>query len=227
MTHVCVVIPAYNEAAVIGQVVDEVRTAFEHVVCIDDGSTDGSAAAARAAGAVVLRHPINLGQGAALQTGFEYGLRDPDVSHVVTFDADGQHQVSDAVRMVNRAISMNVDVVLGSRFLREAPDVPRARRALLTAAAAFTRQTSGLRVTDAHNGLRVLSRQALQGMDLRLHGMAHASELLHTIARRRLSYVEEPVSIRYTEYSLAKGQSGINALNIAFDLIMDRVRARP
>src|SRR5690606_33159937 len=90
---VAVLVPVYNEARVVADVVAELVGRFGHVVCVDDGSTDGSDAAARAAGATVLRHATNLGQGAALQTAIEHALTLPDVSYLVTFDADGQHQV--------------------------------------------------------------------------------------------------------------------------------------
>jgi glycosyltransferase involved in cell wall biosynthesis len=180
---------------------------------------------ASAAGAVVLRHATNLGQGAALQTGISFAMRAPGTSYVVTFDADGQHDAADAARMVALARSEAVDVVLGSRFLGVASDVPPLRRALLRGAVAFTRATTGLRLTDTHNGLRVLSRRAVLDLDIRLSGMAHASELLHHVASRGLAYREVPVSITYTDYSRAKGQPGLNALNVVFDLFVHRLYA--
>ncbi len=221
-----VVIPMHNEARVIADVVRGVHARFQHVVCVDDGSADECAALARAAGAHVVRHPTNLGQGAALETGIRYALDRLDVDYVVTFDADGQHDVDDAVAMVLAADEHDVQVVLGSRFLQTGQsDVPTARRLLLRAAVHFTRGTTGLRVTDAHNGLRVIRRDAARQLRLRLHGMAHASEILSQVARGGWSYREHPVSITYTDYSQAKGQRGYNALNIVFDVMFDRLRA--
>jgi glycosyltransferase involved in cell wall biosynthesis len=222
-----VVVPAYNEASTIAAVVSDLRAEFRSVLCVDDGSTDGTAALARAAGATVVRHPVNLGQGAALQTGFDYVLRYTDARLCVTFDADGQHLVSDAVRMVERATSDDVDVVLASRFLGTTTDMPRLRRLTLRAALRFSQWYDGLRVTDTHNGLRVLSRHALESIRLTLPRMAYASELQHAIARQGLRYVEEPVSVIYTEYSRRKGQANINAVNIVFDLAARRMRATP
>ena len=127
--------------------------------------------------------------------------------------------------MLRTAREDQVDVVLGSRFLtRSDDDVPPLRRLVLRAATHFTRLTSGLELTDTHNGLRVLSRRAVESVDLTLDGMAHASQLLNQIARQRLSYVEAPVTITYTEYSMARGQSNVNALNIVFDLAVERLR---
>jgi glycosyltransferase involved in cell wall biosynthesis len=222
---VCVVVPMYNEASSVGDVVRDLRWSFSKVVCVDDGSGDDCARVAAEAGAVVVRHPVNLGQGAALQTGFTYALTDPEVGYLVTFDSDGQHRRVDAEAMVRTARGEGVDVVLGSRFLTPSEvHVPPLRRMVLRAATAFTRATTGLDLTDTHNGLRVLSRRAVEVMDLTLDGMAHASQLLSRIAQHRLSYVEAPVTIQYTDYSRARGQSNVNALNIAFDLALERLR---
>lgn len=219
-----VVIPMFNEDTVIAAVVGDVLTRFDHVVCVDDGSSDGSSAVARAAGATVVEHPINLGQGAALETGIRFALADPTVTHVVTFDADGQHDVHDAAAMVALSLSDDVQVVLGSRFLGSATGVPLARRALLSAATSFSRVTTGLDLTDAHNGLRVFRRDAARDLSLTLHGMSHASEILGKIAAMGWSYVEHPVTITYSDYSRAKGQRAYNAFNIAFDIAVSRLR---
>ncbi len=223
---VAVVVPALNERLVVGRVVSELRQHFSVVICVDDGSTDGTDAEARAAGATVVRHPVNLGQGAAIQTGFAYALTLPDVAWVITFDSDGQHRVADAVSMLELALARGVDVVLGSRFLSGSAKLPASRRLVLRAAIRFTRLTTGLPLTDTHNGLRVLNRRAVEAMDLTLTDMAHASQLLGLIARHELTYVEAPVTIDYTEYSRSRGQTNLNALNIAFDLAVERMRGR-
>jgi glycosyltransferase involved in cell wall biosynthesis len=223
---VCVVIPMHNEASVVGEVISELRQRFGFVLCVDDGSTDGSAEVARAAGARVLRHPVNLGQGAALRTGMEYALQSPTVKHIITFDADGQHRVEDAERLWRLALAPGVDVVLGSRFLTgtELDGLPSTRRRLLRLATLFTRLTTGLPVSDTHNGLRVISRTAATLLRLEQPGMAHASELLSLIARSGLTVQEAPVTIDYTDYSRSKGQSGLNAVNVLHDLFTARLR---
>jgi polyprenyl-phospho-N-acetylgalactosaminyl synthase len=115
--------------------------------------------------------------------------------------------------------------VLGSRFLTAGDlGVPMARRLVLRAATRFTRASTGLDLTDTHNGLRVLNRHAAESLNLTLNGMAHASQLLSQVAARKLTYVEAPVTIAYTEYSKARGQSNINGLNIAFDIALERLR---
>jgi glycosyltransferase involved in cell wall biosynthesis len=222
---VAVIVPMYNEGAVIGDVVRGLREFFTHVICVDDGSSDDSVWEAREAGATVLRHRVNLGQGAALQTGFEHVLRNPAIEHVVTFDADGQHAVADAVAMVRSARRSSVDVVLGSRAAGAAIDQPTGRRILLKAGLRFSRWNSGLDLSDTHNGLRVLNRHAIRTIRITQHGMAHASEIEALIARHALTWVEHPVSIRYTAYSQSKGQGSLNAFNVVYDLLAARLDA--
>jgi len=217
-----VVIPAYNEGSIIARVAGELRRAGYAAVVVDDGSRDGTADAAHAAGAAVVRHPFNLGQGAALQTGIDYALaQGADV--IVTFDADGQHRVSDISRLTEALLQERADFALGSRFRGQAPNLPPLRRALLRAATTFTRLTTGLQVTDTHNGLRAMTRRGAAAIRLRQNRMAHASEWLSQIAASGLRYVERPVTIEYTAYSLAKGQNVGDAILILLDLFARRL----
>jgi glycosyltransferase involved in cell wall biosynthesis len=222
---VAVVVPAFNEEDRVGAVVSELREHVGRVVVVDDGSSDDTAAVARAAGATVVSHPTNLGQGAALQTGFAYSLRDPQMQYVVTFDSDGQHRVVDALHLLFTARTTGVDVVLGSRFLNPDAAMPTSRRFVLRAGIAFTRATTRLPVTDTHNGLRVLNRHALEKIDLTLSNMAHASQLLGLISKHRLTWTEAPVVIDYADATRRAGQSNVNALNIVFDLALERLRS--
>ena len=217
---VWLVIPLYNEASVIADVVRGARRAFPHVVCIDDGSVDGSGAAAHAAGAHLVTHPVNLGQGAALQTGFEYAAMQPGMRWVVTFDADGQHQTSDVVEMLELARRDGLDVVFGSRFLDDRTEAGAVKRLVLRLAVAYTNMTTHTRLTDAHNGLRVLSRGVVERLDLTQNRMAHASELVAQIGELDVRYAESPVHILYTDYSKAKGQSLWNSINILVELMI-------
>jgi glycosyltransferase involved in cell wall biosynthesis len=221
---VWLVVPLYNEAAVIADVVREARAVFPNIVCVDDGSRDASADLAEQAGAAVVRHPVNLGQGAALQTGFEYALGDPRMRYVVTYDADGQHQIRDVEVMLDRIREGDVRVVFGSRFLDERTEASAGKRLVLRAAVAYTNATTGTRLTDAHNGLRVLHRDVGEQLDITQNRMAHASEIVAQIGSMRfdgakVAYAEEPVHILYTDYSKAKGQSLWNAVNILAELI--------
>lgn len=219
---VYVVIAAYNEAAAIGDVVRELLGTCTHVVVVDDGSRDDTWQAAREGGAVVLRHLLNRGQGAALQTGITYALRQ-GAEVIVTFDADGQHRPQDIPALVAPIAQGEVDICLGSRFLEHADAVPVRRRMLLMAAIVFMRLTSGLKLSDAHNGLRAFSRRAAAGFDIQLDRMAHASEFIDQVRASGLSYKEVPVRVRYTDYSLAKGQRSSAALRVALDYLIGRL----
>jgi glycosyltransferase involved in cell wall biosynthesis len=219
--RIFVVIAAYNEATVIARVVGDVARRGYHVVVVDDGSADGTADRAATAAAVV-RHPVNLGQGAALQTGIDYALQQ-SADVVVTFDADGQHRAADIEHLVAALCETGADFALGSRFLGHAVALSTARRLLLRAATVFTELTTGLRLTDTHNGLRAMTRRGAERIRLRQNRMAHASEMLAQIAASGLPYVEVPVRIEYTAYSLAKGQRLGDALAILFDLFARRL----
>lgn len=213
-------VPLYNEAEVIEPVIRELTEHFVNVLCIDDGSTDDCANLAQSAGARVLRHPINLGQGAALQTGFDYVVSHPSATHAITFDADGQHRVSDALEMLELARRKRISVIFGSRFLDKRTKPGLKKRAVLKVAVLMTRAITGLRLTDAHNGLRVLSRETLEKIRLEQNGMSHATEIVHQIAVAKLAWKEYPVEVLYTEYSKRKGQSLLNSINILIDLVV-------
>lgn len=213
------VVPLFNEATVVGDVIRDLRERYPLVVCVDDGSRDGSASVAAEAGAVVVRHPYNMGQGAALKTGIDYALRDPAMEQVVTFDADGQHQVEDAAEMIGLLRSERVDAVLGSRFLDRRTRPGFIKGLVLRAAIRYSNWTTGVRLSDAHNGLRVLGRHACEVIRIEQNTMAHASEIVEEIGRHDLEVREHPVHILYTDYSRAKGQSVLNSVNIVIDML--------
>jgi glycosyltransferase involved in cell wall biosynthesis len=216
---VWLVVPLFNEAAVIRGVVEQSLTVFPNIVCVDDGSVDGSGTEACAGGAQVVRHPINLGQGAALQTGLDYALAQPGAQYFVTFDSDGQHQVSDALAMVNRLRADAADIVLGSRFLDDRTEIGPVKKSVLKVAAAFSNVTTGVHLTDAHNGLRAMNRHAARSLKIKQDRMAHASEIVEQIGKLKLRYAEHPVHIDYTDYSRNKGQSLLNSVNILAELL--------
>jgi polyprenyl-phospho-N-acetylgalactosaminyl synthase len=221
---VWVLVPAHNEARVIAGVVAELKRQAHRIVVIDDGSSDQTAEVAAECGAIVLRHPINLGQGAALQTGIEFALA-RSAELIVTFDADGQHRTADIGRLLDALNIHRADFALGSRFLGAAINMPAPRRVLLRAATLFTRLTTGLALTDAHNGLRAMTRRGALSIRLRQNRMAHASEIIGQIAASGLKFVEVPVTIEYSRYSLAKGQKSGDLIIILLDLFARRLHS--
>jgi len=213
-----VVIAAYNEAKVLRPVVEGVLGVVPNVVVVYDGSRDHTAAEAIGGGATVLRHIVNLGQGAALETGIRYALAH-GADFVFTYDADGQHSPHGLYDLARVQAETGADVVLGSRFLGRAERMPAARRILLKAAVAFTRLHCGLPVTDTHNGLRLFTRRAASLIRLTQPRMAHASEILSQIRTHHLQFAEAPVTVSYSEYSLEKGQSMGDAFRILLDIL--------
>ena len=220
--HTTVVIAAYNEGPSIGNVVRELLASHPNVVVVDDGSDDDTAERAREAGASVLIHFVNRGQGAALQTGITYALAQ-GASYIVTFDADGQHDVADLPALLAPIENGLADICLGSRFLERRERIPPIRRFVLWCAVLFMRVTTHARLSDAHNGLRAFSRRAALTLDLKLDRMAHASEIVDQIVASNLRYVEVPVRVRYTDYSMRKGQRSSAAFRVAFDYLMGRL----
>jgi glycosyltransferase involved in cell wall biosynthesis len=219
-----VVIPAYGEAGSVGSVVRTLRELYPDamVVVVDDGSRDATSDAASDAGAYVLRHPVNLGQGAALHTGIRYAVRS-GAALVCTFDADGQHDAKSIGTMCRVLDERDLEVVLGSRFMAEKQNVPAFRRFMLKLALAFTRLHTGLPLTDTHNGLRLMTSRAAMLMLPRQAGMAHASEMLDLLASHRLRYAEIPSAVEYSEYSKRKGQRSSNAVKVVIELAYRRL----
>jgi len=221
---VFVVVPAYNEAPVIGSTLEQLMRLNHAIVAVDDGSTDATWAVLSRLPVYALRHPFNLGQGAALQTGMAFALQ-RNAEIIVHFDADGQHQAADIETLIEPIRCNQADIVFGSRFLRSADAlaVPVLRRKVLQAARIINRISTGLWLTDAHNGFRALSATAARKIELSENGFAHASEIMSRARNLELRIAERPTAISYTDYSRARGQSSWNALNIMMDLSLRRI----
>jgi len=218
-----VVIPAYNESDVIsGLITSIVRQGFK-VAVIDDGSTDATVVKAEDARATVVRHPMNLGQGAAIQTGIRFALA-LGAQYILTFDGDGQHSADDLPAMLEPLASGHADFTLGSRTLGSAVNLPLARKVILDAATLFSRLSTGRPLTDTHNGIKGMTRRGAGFINLRHNRMAHASEILGQIVRSGLHFVEVPVTVQYSSYSLQKGQKSIGAVRILAELAAGSVR---
>lgn len=193
MKLVCV--PAFNEAATVGRVVRESLRFADRVAVCDDGSSDGTADEARAAGAHVVRHDSNRGYGAALSTLFEFA-RESGASTVVTIDADGQHDPAQIGALAGALERHSVDVVIGSRFLggRGAPSYRRAGIRVITSASNYG---TGLHVSDAQSGFRAYSREAVGAIRPTEDGMAASTQILEQVSAARLSVAEVPIDVSY------------------------------
>jgi polyprenyl-phospho-N-acetylgalactosaminyl synthase len=219
-----VVIPAYNEGAVLSQTVDELSGYGFTVVVVDDGSVIPATQFLQNRPVHYLRHLTNLGQGAALQTGMDYALLN-GAKIIVHFDADGQHSAERIQALIEPIRSGECDVVMGSRFIdpNDRKEVPVLKQLVLKAGVLVSWLFSGLWLTDTHNGFRALSQEAARRIRLTENGYAHATEILELIRKSGLRYKEIPTTIRYTDHSLAKGQSVFNSINILLDLLVRKL----
>ena len=218
-----VIIPCFNEARVIRQTVQEVIAAGYNVVVVDDCSTDDSYELIRGLQIDLIRHKVNLGQGAALQTGIEVAKK-KGAEYFVSFDADGQHDVNDIEAIVEKLKKENLDIVLGSRFLPGAEsNIKPGRKFFLKIACLMNFAFTGILLSDAHNGIRVFNKNAAEKINIKENRMAHASEFLMQIKKHRLKFAEHPVHIHYTAYSKKKGQSLFNSVKIFFELVLNKL----
>ncbi len=221
-TETWVVIPAFNEEEVIASVVRNVLTFGYSIVVVDDCSSDDTPKKLSGLPIHFCRHVFNLGQGAALQTGISYALA-KGARYIVTFDSDGQHRAEEIERLLAPLQEGRADVALGTRFTGEgrAVNIPPAKRFVLKIATLFTRVFTRLDVTDTHNGFRAFTREAGAKIQITHNRMSHATQILSEIRSHDLRYVEVPVTIDYSEYSLTKGQKISNSFNILWDTFME------
>ncbi|MDO8503255.1 MAG: glycosyltransferase family 2 protein [bacterium] len=222
MKKIFIILAAYNEEEAIKKVINDVRHYADRVVVVDDGSTDRTGSLVSGKNTVLLRHFLNLGQGAALQTGFDYAVQN-GADIVVTYDADGQFRASEIPQLTKPIIEGKADVVLGSRFLGKAVNISPLRLVTLKLAIIFTRIFSDLDLTDTHNGFRAMNRRALQKIRITYNGMAHASEIIDEIKREKLKFVEVPVTVTYNQYTRKKSQSSFAAFRIFTDLLVKKL----
>ena len=219
---VMVIIPAFNEQGRISKVIKDCKKYFSNIIVIEDGSTDLTyKEILKARPSIILRHSTNCGQGTALATGIRYFIEYTDYSYLVTFDADGQHMTEDAISMVDYAFKNKFDAVFGSRFLRRESllKVPKIKRIALKIAKIFENMFFGISLSDAHNGLRVLSRKAcLHLHSLNSASMANGTEIAFRLVRANIKIREFPCTILYNS-DIKTSQSPLAGLNIISDLI--------
>ncbi|MEM6348531.1 MAG: glycosyltransferase family 2 protein [Bacteroidota bacterium] len=220
--RICLIIPAYNEATVVVPLLSSLLKLGYQVVLVDDGSTDNTKAILSDHAIHYLRHRINLGQGAALQTGMQYA-KGLEADYFVHFDADAQHDPKEIPKLIAPLVEDKADICLGSRFMQAQNEVPFSKRLVLKGAILINALFTGLWLSDAHNGFRAMNRKALEAICLREAGMAHATEILSEIKRNQLRYEEVAVHISYHGYAKEKGQSIWNAFNILSDLIIRKI----
>lgn len=218
-----VIMPVYNEAQVVAGVIKKVSKYFKNIICVNDGSNDGTKECIKKSKGILIDHPINLGAGAATQTGIDFALQFPGAQYFITIDADDQHDIKDAVKMLEYLKKHKLDIVFGSRFIGNVRNISRVKRVFLKQVAFLSTKTSGVTLTDPHIGLRVFNRKFAENLKLTLPDFSHASEIVNRISEGSYKYSEIPVTVTYSDYSKAKGQPMLNAINITIDLFFNRI----
>lgn len=219
---VFVIIPAYNETEVIEKVLQGLLPFHYSIVVVDDGSSVNLQKLISHLPVYIVRHKVNLGQGAALQTGIGFALS-KGAAYIITFDADGQHLPEDISSLIEPLEQDKADITLGSRFIGKKGNVPARRKLLLKTARFINFFFTGLLLTDAHNGLRAMTAAAAKSIRLKQPGMAHATEIIAQIKKQKLRYTEVPVTVMYTDYSKNKGQTVWGGFRIFFDILLDKI----
>ncbi len=218
-----IIVPAYNEASVIARTLQDLRETLKSekinadVIVIDDGSSDGTGGVAHPYIDYLLTHRRNCGLGASITTGIEYAKRE-GYDYCITFDADGQHDPKDIKKTLSQLMG-GYDLVIGSRFLGTYANMPRGRKLLLQASNLITFLFFGIWTTDSQSGFRGLSKQAIDSIHLKSNRMEVSSEIFGEIKRFNLRFKEIPIHIRYTQYSLGKGQTNSQGTGVLIKLL--------
>ena len=211
-----ILIPAYNEEKNLVFVIDNLKKYFNEILVVNDGSTDDTKLTLELKKINFINHAINLGQGAALETGFNYFIKNKKYKYIITFDADGQHSSLDAYNMMNLIKkNNNYQAVIGSRFKSKDSinQIPFFKKLTLIVAKFYERLFYGIKFSDAHNGLRVLKREIVEKKILPIEssGMNHATEISSKIMHSSMNFIEFPVNVKYKG---KKSQNPLNAINI-------------
>lgn len=223
-SDVGIVIPMYNEAEVIEKVVTNLINVRpnDNIILVNDGSSDKTLEICKKIPNIyILNHVTNLGAGAAQQTGIEFAKR-LGLSYVVTYDADGQHDANDIEVFVQKMRENDYDIILGSRFLGKTINMPKLKGIVLKSSIWFGYFFGGIKLTDSHNGFKVINIKKFPEFEIKQNGMSHGSEIIDIIKRNNLKFIECPHTITYTDYSMKKGQAISNSINIVVDYLIKR-----
>jgi glycosyltransferase involved in cell wall biosynthesis len=189
-------IPAFNEEKNIGLIVAKLRQKYDYVIVCDDGSSDMTATIASSLGARVVKHEKNSGYGSAIKTIFNEA-RKIDCDVLVTFDADGQHQISEIDSILAPIYEGKADIVIGSRFLGEAKDLPKYRKIGIKTITGLTNVMTGSKITDSQSGFRAYSSKVLREILPTESGMGISTEILIKASKKEMRIVEVPITITY------------------------------
>jgi len=216
--NIYILIPVFNEEKKIGEVIQSLENSFKNIIVVNDGSTDSTEEIVNKTNAMQIKHIINLGQGAAISTGFRYIQNLKDAHAVITFDADGQHSVDDAIKFAHEIKKCDENIIFGSRFIENKINIPPLKRFVLSMVTLITNKLTGLNLTDSHNGLKAYKTNILKNFEITVNGFAFESQIIGIVGRNKISHKEMPTNTIYTDYSKKKGQKLRNGLIILEDI---------
>lgn len=218
-----IIVPCYNEATVIRATIHALVQKGYSIVVVDDGSDDNTHDSLRGLPVHYIRHAVNLGQGAALNTGIRYALS-AGAEKLVTFDADGQHDTGDVEKMISLLDAKGVGIVFGSRFLEgSSTNISGNRKLVLKIGRFINYLVSGILLTDANNGIRALTKDAAIKLQITENRSSHSAQIQNLVKINRIKYTECAVRVSYSAYSKQKGLKSINSIRILYDLILYKI----
>ena len=220
------IIPAWNEEKNITRTINNIRPYVSKIVVVDDGSSDSTFKLAKNQNVIALRHLINRGQGAALETGNEFALRE-QADIIVHFDADGQFDCKEIPQIIKPIMSGSCDMVFGSRFLKKKSNIPLFKEKFIMPIARLVNYLliGRTRLTDPQNGFRAMSARAARKIKIENDGSAHCSEIIQQAIKNKLKYMEVPVTVFYNNFgqSLWQGRGrGTGGIRVVKDLLLSK-----
>lgn len=221
ISDVFVVVPIFNEEQVLQKTLTDLKKYFKNIIAINDGSLDKSREIVeKIKNIILINHSINAGQGLAISTGIKYLKSDTNAKAIITFDADGQHSVKDAVKFAKEIMKCKEEIIFGSRFIDGRDSVPIVKKLALILATKFTNLILKMKLSDSHNGMKAIKTSCLDKINFEINGFGFESELVYIISKYNIKYKEMKTNTKYTKYSIKKGQRLSNGLKIIEDLLM-------
>ncbi|MCL4385656.1 MAG: glycosyltransferase family 2 protein [Actinobacteria bacterium] len=215
-----IIIPAYNEASLIPTVLNDlINNGYKNIIVVDDGSTDNTSGIVKNFNVDLIKHPVNMGPGAAIKTGIDYALL-KNAKIMITFDADGQHLAKDIPNLISPIINNQAEITLGNRFINNMSNVPVFKKIILKLGAFLMFLMYGILSSDSHNGLKAISKSAALKINIKSNGWEYCSEIIEEIMLKKIKYIEVPVTVNYSDYSIKKGQKIYNSFYIVSKMFL-------
>lgn len=219
LNKVFIIIPTLNEEKNICDVLSKLLLEYKNIIVVDDGSSDKTIEIVSKFPVILLKHFINRGQGAALQTGNEYAIKN-GADIIIHFDGDGQFQIEDIDSFIKTLQSEKYDIVFGSRFMGKKSNLPKIKKYIILPIGKIVNKIFfNINTTDPQSGFRAMTKDTAIKINIEQDKMAHCSEILHKAFKYKLRIKEIPITVKYSRF----GQSFGGGLEIVKDLIINKI----